>query len=353
MKILNIDTLEFGIDVINYDNKFSCFLEKMSELKEKSQEKYKEQILKINKINFVVKPKGMGFYSYRLECEDFYIYFMKKDIKNNSPIFVKFLSQILWKYGVDNAYKKFIDWFQTFECEVRGTRISRLDICFDTDEIDFVPQDKEKFVTRAKKVDLQFPDSEHYIGKQFAGFVIGRGSALSCRIYNKSLEIISSSKMWFQEIWKEYNWDENNDVWRVEFQIRREVLKELNAFSVENTFFKLQEIWAYLTQKWLLMKKRINKNVSRDKLIEKWEIVQKGSCNYKPTPEIRKSIKNGNLEKLYMQCSGIMVSIAALVGTEKMSDTYLRLAEFTRENNKKKSTTFEKEVKKRKNRYIH
>ena len=48
MKILNIDTLEFGIDVINYDNKFSCFLEKMSELKEKSQEKYKEQILKIN-----------------------------------------------------------------------------------------------------------------------------------------------------------------------------------------------------------------------------------------------------------------------------------------------------------------
>lgn len=75
--------------------------------------------------------------------------------------------------------------------------------------------------------------------------------------------------------------------------------------------------------------------------------------NYKPTPEIRKAIKNGNLEKLYMQCSGIMVSIAALVGTEKMSDTYLKLAEFTREINKKKSTTFEKEVKKRKNRYIH
>ena len=220
-------------------------------------------------------------------------------------------------------------------------------------KIDFSAEDKEKFVTRARKLDLQFPDSEHYIGKVFSGFVIGKGSLLSCRIYNKSLEILSSSKLWFKEIWKQYGWIEDKEVWRVEFQIRRKILKEFSIFTVEDVFSKLENIWAYLTQKWLLMKGKSGKNVTRNKVIRKWKIVQKANSNYKATPQIREAIKKGNKEKLLTQCEGLIKSIAALEGTDTLLDTCMKIEEFSKRKNRKQRTTFKAEVEKRKNRYIN
>ena len=296
MVILGIDTIEFGIDVNNYDENFTKFLDKLEELKTLSQEHNKEEIFNIGGINFTVKSKGQGFYSYKIECNDFYICFMKHDIKKNSPIYVRFMSEFLWKYGYEQCYFLFIEWFNNLNLQMISTRISRLDLCFDTEEIEFIISDKENFVTRAKKIDVHYIEekkainSEHYIGNTFSGFVIGRGSPLSCRIYNKSLEI-KNKKDWFHSIWKKYNYNSDNDVWRVEFQARRKVLKELNINCYEDIANKLLGTWAYYTQKWLILKEKKCNNVSRCPVAKKWLLIQKGGNSYIPDPSIRTVIK--------------------------------------------------------------
>lgn len=356
MKILGIDTIEFGIDVINYEEEFSELLYKLEELKILTQEKLKEEILNINGINFNVKGKGQGFYKYKIECKDFYICFMQKDIKKNSPIYVRFMSEYIWKYGYSNCYNLFFKWFENFNVQISGNRVSRLDVCFDTDEISFCPEDKQKFVTRAKKIDMHYIeekmkiDSEHYNGNIFTGFVVGRGSPLSCRIYNKTLEV-KKSKTWFYKIWESYNWNSENNVWRIEFQVRRKVLKELSINCYEDIKEKIEQIWAYYTQKWLILKEKENKNISRCPISEKWILVQKGEENYLSTPAIRETIKKGNLENLLCQCSGLITSISAINNTT-MNETYLDIAKFIREKNNKNNTNFEKEVEKRKHRFL-
>lgn len=58
----------------------------------------------------------------------------------------------MWSYGYKEAYNRFIDWFeQAFNVCVQETRISRVDICVDTDEIEFVESDIKSVVTKTRK----------------------------------------------------------------------------------------------------------------------------------------------------------------------------------------------------------
>ena len=64
------------------------------------------------------------------------------------------------------------------------------------------------------------------------------------RIYNKTIEIPKSGKIWFKDIWKENGWNGEKTVWRIEFQLKRGVLKELQIDLVEDLFEKEDELWA-------------------------------------------------------------------------------------------------------------
>ena len=118
MIIKAIDTLEFGIDIINYNEEFKEFLEELDRLKILGQEKYKEEIIKINDTNLVVKKKGQGVYNYKLECEEFHICFMQHVVENTPPIHVRFISSFLWKYGYNEAFKVFVNWFKKLNSNI-------------------------------------------------------------------------------------------------------------------------------------------------------------------------------------------------------------------------------------------
>lgn len=357
MIIRGIDTLEFGIDIINYNELFENFLLELDRLKILGQEAYKEPIIKLNNTNLTVKKKGQGFYAYKLECDDFHMCFMKHSIENSPPIQVRFISSFLWKYGYKEAFNVFINWFNVFGIKISGIRISRLDICLDTDEICFLEDDNHSLFCRARKKQIQYSencvDKKNYIGKHFSGFSIGFGSPLSCRIYDKTLEIIKSSKTWFKTIWLENHWDCSKNVWRIEFQIRRKVLKELGIFNFEDIEKNLEGIWAYLTQKWLTLRiKNNNKNSTRFELDNRWIIIQKSGNDYISSPSIREVIRKGNLEKILAQCGGLITSISAITNEKKPINTCLRVIDHIREKCYENNTTFEKEVEKRKNKYI-
>lgn len=233
------------------------------------------------------------------------------------------MSGYLWSFGHKQAYNKFYEWFEkTFKINISSSRISRADICLDTDEIEFVESDIKSVVAKARKKVKYFVNGEYSLGRKFSGFTIGGGGSLMARIYNKSLEIKQSGKQWFEHIWRENGSSLTKDIWRVEFQLRRKILKEFDINTVEHLWSKLDRVWAYLTQDWLQLKQDYgDNNVSRRKVKRKWEIVQKAELGYKPLPSTREIIKMGDVNRLLDQAAGIGLSIAALAEHESIGDT--------------------------------
>jgi hypothetical protein len=220
LKIKGIDTLEFGIDIENYLVAMRPLLAKFKELKDISQQNLVEQEICIGNVSLSVSSTGIRFYAFKLTCKDFTICFMDQEMRTNPPVMVKFMSSFLWSYGYEKCFSIFMDWFKNLGVTVIGTRLSRLDPCFDTEEISFVYSDIKCVVSKAMKKGNVFVPKEFFYGREFSGFTIGSGGPLSARIYNKSLEIKRSGKTWFLQIWQDNNWDESKPVWRVEFQLR-------------------------------------------------------------------------------------------------------------------------------------
>jgi hypothetical protein len=108
----------------------------------------------------------------------------------------------------------------------RPESLSRVDFTFDyaLPEIDF---DEDHFVTQSKK-DNRYRDNQQVQTMQF-----GKGDVV-LRVYDKIAEIEEKShKTWFYELWN----TESEKVWRIEWQVRKQILKR---FSIR-TFSDLQE----------------------------------------------------------------------------------------------------------------
>jgi hypothetical protein len=353
MKIRAIDTLEFGIEVDNYIKKFEDLLIELAKLKKESQDTNQNQLVRINGINFDVAKSGAPFYTYRLECKDFFLYFQERPMKNNPPIRVKLLSSFLWSYGYKEAYNNFINWIDDFNIPFNGTKISRVDICLDTDEFIFKEEDIKNFATRARHKEIHYPGNMYLDGKKFSGFTIGKGKPLLVRIYDKSLEIYNSKKIWFKNIWNLNNWNKDKAVWRVEFQLRRSLLKEFKINSVEDYLIKEDQIWAYLTKKWIMLKELNDTNISRCKIDKRWEKIQIYNNKINVEPIIREKVKEGNVIALLDQSSGLALSIGALYDYKDLDETFKTIKTYTEIKLIKKETFFEEEKEKRRLKYLH
>lgn len=351
MLLKGIDTLEFGLDVKDYTSNFSSLIDTLQILKESNQQSGKEQIIDINNLSLKVHRNGIPFYSYKLSCNDFFIFFMEKEMKGNPPIKVKFMSSYLWSYGYKQAIKNFIDWLNIFRITITNTRISRLDICVDTDECQFIEADTKGIVTRAKGKTNYFADQSYTQGKLFSGFSVGRGN-VHARIYNKSLEINSSQKNWFQEIWYSNGWLNETVVWRVEFQVRRPVLKEMKINSFDDLDKKLDQLWTYLTTKWLQIKQPSSNSVTRWRTKRKWLIIEKAGIQHNPLPLIREKVKEGNLQRLLDQTAGLIISIAAAGNYNNLNITLDITRKWIEMKLVEKSKNFEAETIERRQKFL-
>ncbi len=339
INIKGIDRLEFGIDVIDYKEFFKPILLELKEKKEYGHEQGMIQQVLYKDLLFDVGLTGMRFYAYRITCKDFMIAFAEKTTNENPPTRVIFYSGYLWSYGYKEAYSRFLDWFSIFPGEIDKTRLSRLDICLDTDEIEFREEDRELLTTRAKAKTNHFVDDSYSYGKKFSGFTIGRGDPMLARIYNKKQEIEIKGKEWFKAIWKENGWYEKNDVWRIEFQLRRSALKELKILQVEDVIVKEDHLWDYLTTNWLKMNH------------PKWTVIQ-NPINPDIKPIFREKVKQGDLKKLTNQVNGLLISIGAYLDKNNIDDVQKYIKHMVEGKLKLKNTSFKNEVQKRRMRYL-
>ncbi|MDD3936126.1 hypothetical protein [Rhodoferax sp.] len=190
--------------------------------------------LELGGIEFMLSPNGTkSGYPFLVSNQDFTIQFGEF---NNPSFFVKFSSFALWNQGAKLLHERFLQWADTLGfIPDRPEGLSRCDFAFDfhLEQIDF---DEDSFVTVAAK------DSQHRKDGKVQTFTFGRDEVV-LRVYNKSAEIEESSgKYWLHPLWQ----GQTENVWRVEWQVRKETLKRFGLRTFQDLFDGYGDCLRYL-----------------------------------------------------------------------------------------------------------
>jgi len=197
---------------------------------------------------FEVRPGRERLFPYVLEDGAYRISLASGEGRRLPFAYVKVSSDLLAHKGAEAALNELTPILDELagQYELFPT-ISRIDLFADFQtSVDLGKLDREAWVTRAEGVDS-------YSRKgRFSGWVIGAGGQISGRLYDKTLEIAQKNhKPYLLDLWARAGRNPKLSVWRLEFQLRREVLDQLSIRSFSGLLQNQGGIWGYATQNWL------------------------------------------------------------------------------------------------------
>ena len=244
-----------------------CLLdfESLAEIREKLRSaKRKEQAtVSLAGKDFLLSPHGTGSgYPYLMENPETRVQFGEF---NNPSFFVNYRSHALWHKGAQTLHREFTEWTAAMQLDVvRDEGLSRVDFAFDVlvPDIDF---DEDSFVTLASK------DATHRKDRKAQTFTFGQGDIV-LRVYDKSAEIREASgKTWFHDLWGGVS----ENVWRIEFQVRKEVLKRFGIRTFQDLFDGAGDVLRHLAfEHTTLRVRQDDSNRSRWPLHPLWVMLQ-------------------------------------------------------------------------------
>ncbi|CCK81563.1 hypothetical protein [Desulfobacula toluolica] len=309
----NIDTLRLSINIV-WEN--SYFFAVLSEAK---------TIARLDKIDlpvpfiindtddeyfFSIKEHGSQGYEWILNNSEYSLLIGNwRQPQSRPSVLLTIRSETLWRKGPFEAIFFIINFLKKVGGKLTQIKISRLDLCVDTlfPEKLWSVNILDHRVTRASDTKI------FHSNKNLSGITIGKNK-FSARLYDKPLEIQQqSNKTWFFNIWGLESVPADYKIIRVEFQLRREDIKELGIISINDLFNLIQNIWSYCTKDWLKFQDNPGKQSHQRKTLKWWEIIQNGFNNMSPgNPLIRSKALNADKDRLSQQIVGLMSSFAAL-----------------------------------------
>lgn len=121
--------------------------------------------------------------------------------------------------------------------------VSRIDLAADfSSPVVMDSWHRSAWVTRASEIHSYAKD------QQFTGWTVGMGGVIGCRMYDKIKEIVHSGKAWAMNLWIPMGWRPGENVWRLEFEFKRDFLKERGLSSLDTV---LDNLNSYATTEWL------------------------------------------------------------------------------------------------------
>jgi hypothetical protein len=191
-------------------------------------------VLELGGMEFLLSPNGSkSGYPFILSNQDCTIQFGEF---NDPSFFVRYSSFALWCKGAKFLHDRFMSWAESLGfTPVRSEGLSRVDFAFDF-HLPLIDFDEDSFVSAADK------DSQHRKNGKVQTFTYGRDEVV-LRVYNKSAEIEeASNKYWFYLFWQE----QKENVWRVEWQVRKETLKRFGLRTFADLFDGHGDVLRYL-----------------------------------------------------------------------------------------------------------
>jgi hypothetical protein len=351
-------------------------------------------IISLGGVRWTVKPSSAGRrYPYLLSSEIALVGVSDSKSKNVPAIKLQLKSRFLWwKKNPAEAARWALGLAESLHEGKEPPKfvLSRMDLCTDLVGIDFKGTDIEEFVMRPRRRTRflreekdrddkrDWTDSfggdedeteraeEHWSGLSLSGYVFGRG-AVSCRIYDKTREISEASreKIWFRPIWARNGWVGSERVWRVELQLRREMLKELvssttgellNIDDIDKLDTLVGALWTYGVggrsghTAWMSWRDPSEaKQKTRWPIREEWRTIQRaewGGGSMVEDDLLRWKQRAAQFEALVPQLAGLGTTMSALAGRRKdgRSFTLKELDGHVNAYLKKKNTTWDEEV---------
>ena len=308
-----IDSLNLSLGVKWKDGFFHELLEMNKKAARDTGQSYPTTI-KIPEFNdellFMTLPSGSKGYNWLISGTQYALKFGKALLPNSRPnVFVEIRSETLWQFGIQDAIKRILLGLEWLHAEIIVVKPSRIDLCMDI----LIPDcewDGDLFrskVSRARKV-AYYTKSDILTGVH-----IGKDN-LSCRLYDKAEEIETQShKTWMYDVWGIAEVPENKRAIRVEFQLRREPLKDLGIDTIDDCLKALDSIWGYCTRKWLKFQTHPGKHHTQRKTLDWWQTVQNDFIGVSdPVPAIRAKAVRATQLQLANQVVGLIIALAAV-----------------------------------------
>jgi len=269
-------------------------------------------------VDFVMQPRGARGYEWILRNDDV-IVCIAKEAKGGSvlpEVYVTFSASYLWAHGSTTAVSLFKRWLGKWAL-FSEDKVSRCDLCLDIEMTTPVIDLHKEIVTRAIHKGYYLKDLSGYMrGLHDTGYEFGKGNLVG-RFYDKTLEIMSSKKYWFRDIWTANGWEGVTPVTRVEFQMRRNFLKLFQVNGYDDLELAVGSMWRYCTGDWLRVceppKGKKNNHQHLLPAQEWWAFVQQSRCLFGEDVGLtRFKLKKPRIDALMAQGKGVLSSALAL-----------------------------------------
>lgn len=197
----------------------------------------------INGDVFEVKDKGASLFPYVLENGAFRIQLSKG---GKVPMaYVKVSAAYLAHLGPQEAERRLYAILSTLGNLTSSAQVSRIDLFCDFVWTESMEWDRLSWITRAIGIDTYSENNT------FTGWVIGRGGIMLGRLYNKLLQAAKVGGDYLIDLWHAAGRQPGEPVWRLEFQIKRDVLNQMGIVPLSSALNHLDGLWSYATTEWL------------------------------------------------------------------------------------------------------
>jgi hypothetical protein len=260
--------------------------------------------VRLGSMDFLLAPSGsqsgyplvLSNSDFRIECGE-----------NNVPSFyVTFRSEALWREGAKALHFRFLKWATELGFRAQKSEtLSRVDFTFDYTAavLDF---GEKNFVSLASK------DATHREHGKDQTFQFGKDDVV-LRVYDKIAEIKQkSSKTWFYKLW-----GQDSDVWRIEWQTRKDALRRFGIRTFDDLNDQQGDILRYLaTEHTTLRIKGKDSNRSRWALHPLWIDLQEQISTFDATGMYREvdemGVLNERLMRIAISMYGNLKRVAAI-----------------------------------------
>jgi hypothetical protein len=292
---------------------------------------------------FIIHTSGRkGGFAFHLSRADLDIFFScRKDWMATPNVWVDIGSVSCWVPGWRHTLDLVEDIIARFGGKIHKIGLSEVHLCTDFIGVDIKGlglHSYDNWITRANVFHpyyqrsrfsgVEFSQTEGPLGisdKPFDivgstvvenGLRVGQGDIM-LRVYDKVLELQrdGAKQIVFASLWGTEEYSEH-PVTRVEFQLRRPVLRQLGVDSLNDLLEKLSGVWEYCACRWAVLcaeaPDRLNRHQDRAEIHEFWKMVQNADWGgYQPVT--RKKImplkdKHQNADQLV----GCALNLAAI-----------------------------------------
>jgi len=307
------DSLYLAID-ISWKNEF--FFNYLEEMKNLAIQNEKETAITFrNEKNetlwpCTIKPHGAKGHEWILRGSEYHLTIGKwLEPKPRPSVLAQIHSEALWRFGAQVAVERLLHILSQSGANIKSVKVSRVDLCVDItfpDKLWSIELINFR-VTRASYL------SPHFHHKSLTGISIGKSKVVA-RLYDKPLEIKQQSKkFWLYDIWGLENAPKGQKIIRVEFQLRREAIKDLGLDSVFSLFEACDSLWAYCTKQWLKFQDNPGKHPNQRQTFSWWQTIQKAFLGVQgANPLIRYKSLKPQRKQLFEQTYGFLTSFKAM-----------------------------------------